>query len=311
MPPSVVRFRPFDKSQKVDRASLLSVRFTESMDHASTAKAFTVTAGGKRVAGTTAWAEKSHVLVFRPSAPLAYGTTVVMSVGPAATSRAGVPVQAASATFRVVPKPAPAAKPKPAHTGGSGSVKRQPISHSGGSGAVAGSWHAVESYYLRLMNCTRTGGWVTSGGSCSSPGGRNVKPLVLSENISAMTLPSSGCWRSSPPLPNGPTGWRPRRPSVAPRSPACSTASSAGAGSGGSMSTTIAAGSSSRSRRPDATPASADALMRDRIEVVLDAVPAADRARALEGLAVLGLALKAHIATSGTSATTPAERATA
>ena len=104
------------------------------------------------------------MLVFRPSAPLAYGTTVVMSVGPAATSRAGVPVQAASATFRVVPKPAPAAKPKPAHTGGSGSVKRQPISHSGGSGAVAGSWHAVESYYLRLMNCTRTGGWVTSGG---------------------------------------------------------------------------------------------------------------------------------------------------
>ena len=158
--PTVVRFRPFDKSQKVDRASLLSVRFTESMDHASTAKAFTVTAAGKRVAGTTVWAEKSHVLVFRPSAPLAYGTTVVMSVGPAATSRAGVPVQAASATFRVVPKPAPAAKPKPAHTGGAGSVKRQPISHSGGSGAVAGSWHAVESYYLRLMNCTRTGGWV-------------------------------------------------------------------------------------------------------------------------------------------------------
>ncbi len=183
--PTVVRFRPFDKSQKIDRASLLSVRFTESMDHASTAKAFTVTAGGKRVAGTTAWAEKSHVLVFRPSAPLAYGATVVMSVGPAATSRAGVPVQAASATFRVVPKPTPAPKPKATHTGGSGNPKRQPISHSGGSGAVAGSWHAVEAYYLRLMNCTRTGGWVTSGGACSSPGGRNVKPLVLSDNISA------------------------------------------------------------------------------------------------------------------------------
>jgi uncharacterized protein YkwD len=184
--PTVVRFRPFDKSQKVDRASLLSVRFTESMDHASTARAFTVTAGGKRVAGTTGWAEKSHVLVFRPSVPLAYGATVVMSVGPAATSRAGVPVQAASATFRVVPKPAPpAAKPKATHTGGSGSVRRQPITHSGGSGAVAGSWHAVEAYYLRLMNCTRTGGWVTSGGSCSSPGGRNVKPLVLSDNISS------------------------------------------------------------------------------------------------------------------------------
>ena len=29
------------------------------------------------------------------------------------------------------------------------------------------------------MNCTRTGGWVTSSGRCSSPGGRNVAPLKL------------------------------------------------------------------------------------------------------------------------------------
>jgi uncharacterized protein YkwD len=42
----------------------------------------------------------------------------------------------------------------------------------------------VESYYLRLMNCTRTGGWVTSDGDCSSPGGRNVAPLSLSAGIS-------------------------------------------------------------------------------------------------------------------------------
>ena len=28
----------------------------------------------------------------------------------------------------------------------------------------------MEAYYLRLMNCTRTGGWVTSTGNCSSPG---------------------------------------------------------------------------------------------------------------------------------------------
>src|SRR4029077_4100973 len=96
----------------------------------------------------------------------------------------GVPVEAATSTFRVLPKPAPAPKPK-AGTGGSGSVKRTPIHHSGGSGAVAGSWHAVEAYYLRLMNCTRTGGWVKSGGGCASPGGRNVRPLVLSESISS------------------------------------------------------------------------------------------------------------------------------
>jgi uncharacterized protein YkwD len=29
-------------------------------------------------------------------------------------------------------------------------------------------WHPSELYYLQLMNCTRTGGWVTRSGTCSS-----------------------------------------------------------------------------------------------------------------------------------------------
>jgi uncharacterized protein YkwD len=49
----------------------------------------------------------------------------------------------------------------------------------------SGSWGAVERYYFKLMNCTRTGGWVTSTGSCSSPGGRSVAPLKLSAGISS------------------------------------------------------------------------------------------------------------------------------
>jgi uncharacterized protein YkwD len=48
-----------------------------------------------------------------------------------------------------------------------------------------GSWAGVETYYLGLMNCTRTGGWVTSTGKCSSPGGRNVAPLKLDKGISS------------------------------------------------------------------------------------------------------------------------------
>ena len=48
-----------------------------------------------------------------------------------------------------------------------------------------GNWSGVESYYLRLMNCTRTGGWVTSGGKCSSPGGRAVGALSLNSSISS------------------------------------------------------------------------------------------------------------------------------
>ncbi len=43
----------------------------------------------------------------------------------------------------------------------------------------------METYYLGLMNCTRTGGWVTSSGSCSSPGGRNVAALKLDSGISS------------------------------------------------------------------------------------------------------------------------------
>jgi uncharacterized protein YkwD len=34
------------------------------------------------------------------------------------------------------------------------------------------------------MNCTRLGGTVTSGGDCSSPGGRDAAPLTLSAGIS-------------------------------------------------------------------------------------------------------------------------------
>ncbi|HEV7603831.1 MAG TPA: CAP domain-containing protein, partial [Candidatus Limnocylindrales bacterium] len=70
--------------------------------------------------------------------------------------------------------------------------KAAPTPSSGGTGSgtpptppVGGNWSAVETYYLGLMNCTRTGGWVTSSGACSSPGGRNVAPLVLDAGISS------------------------------------------------------------------------------------------------------------------------------
>ena len=53
-----------------------------------------------------------------------------------------------------------------------------------GRSVGAGSWHAVETYYLKLMNCTRGGGWVTSNGNCSSPGGSGIAPLILSSGIS-------------------------------------------------------------------------------------------------------------------------------
>ena len=46
------------------------------------------------------------------------------------------------------------------------------------------------------MNCTRTGGWVTSSGACSAPGGRDVAALSLNGSIRHGSRgPTRGCSR--------------------------------------------------------------------------------------------------------------------
>lgn len=179
--PSVVRFRPFNGSTGVVRAATLSVRFTARMDRASTASAFSARIGGTKLKGKVSWAERDTVLVFQPARALDYGAKVVMEVAGSALDRIGTPLKAArSATFVVEKKPAPRPVRQASTGSSSGSVR---ISTGGGS-VGSGSWHAVETYYLKLMNCTRGGGWVTSGGNCSSPGGSGIAPLILHAGIS-------------------------------------------------------------------------------------------------------------------------------
>jgi uncharacterized protein YkwD len=185
--PAVVRFRPRAGTTDVPRDAAISVRFTQAMDRRTTARAFSVSVGGTAIAGVVAWAERDTVLIFTPTAQLPFASTVVMDVTGDATSASGTRLAAvAHGTFQTIKKPAPAktpaktpAKPK-ASSGGSSAG-----SSSGGGAVGGGSWGAVETYYLRLMNCTRTGGWVTSTGTCSSPGGRNVAPLKLDSGISS------------------------------------------------------------------------------------------------------------------------------
>jgi uncharacterized protein YkwD len=163
--PSIVRFRPSNRSSGVGWSQDLSVRFTQPMDHASTQSAWTALQGGKPIAGTFSWAAHDTVLVFNPKAVLGYSQKVVIGVGAGAMSAAGVPLAApASATFTT------AARPSSTSTGGGGTVR-------GGGSIGTSTWAAVEGYYLKLMNCTRTGGWVSSSGSCSGAGTRNVAPL--------------------------------------------------------------------------------------------------------------------------------------
>jgi uncharacterized protein YkwD len=178
--PAVVRFRPRGGTTDVARDATISVRFTQAMDRRTTARAFSVSVGGTAIAGVVTWAERDTVLIFTPAAQLPFGSTVAMDVTGDATSATGTRLATVShGTFHTVQKPAPAkapAKPK-APSGGTS---------AGSGGAVGGgNWSAVETYYLRLMNCTRTGGWVTSSGTCSSPGGRNVAPLKLDSGISS------------------------------------------------------------------------------------------------------------------------------
>jgi uncharacterized protein YkwD len=174
--PGVVRFRPQEAASDTPREAAISVRFTEAMDRAATAKAFSVKIGGKAIKGTVSWAESNTVLVFKPAKALPYGAAVVAKVDITAKSAAGAPmVRSVRAIFETVPKPKVARVAQPVTSR---------VSGGGGAAVGGGSWRAVETYYLRLMNCTRQGGWITSGGGCSSPGGRGVAALRLDSGIS-------------------------------------------------------------------------------------------------------------------------------
>ena len=107
--PEVVRFRPRAGMTEMLRDAGISVRFTGSMDRASTKAAFGVTADGKRVPGRVHVRENDTVLVFDPSSNLPYDAKVVATVAATAKSADDVPIGAATkATFTVIPKADPA-----------------------------------------------------------------------------------------------------------------------------------------------------------------------------------------------------------
>ena len=118
--PAVVRFRPVTGASGVARDAVISVRFTQAMDRRTTARAFSVSAGGEAVGGKVAWAEHDTVLVFHPTAALPFASTVSMDVALGAKAAGGASLAvAAHGTFKTVaapvaPKPAaPRASSKP------------------------------------------------------------------------------------------------------------------------------------------------------------------------------------------------------
>ncbi len=162
--PAVLKFRPQGGTITYDTNQPVSVRFTVPMDTKATAAAFSVTVGGRAVAGSLYWAEGDTVLVLTPRYSFKVGTTVVARVSTAARSAAGIHVTAASsATFTVSKPRSYTIVSSGGHSGGGGGG-----GGAGAFGAVSAQWYSMETYYLSLMNCTRTGGWVTAGATCST-----------------------------------------------------------------------------------------------------------------------------------------------
>jgi uncharacterized protein YkwD len=205
--PEVVRTRPADRAQAVPAGSSVSVRFDRAMTRATTQSAFRlVDAGtGARAGGSFSWAEGDTVLVFTPTNTLAAGHAYTLSIGPGATGADGVglaiPAGATSvrASFRVAASQA-AAKTTPATTAHAASTPvtptpkptatptPAPTPKPSAAPSASAPWLSVEQYALQLLNCTRTGGWVQSNGTCVGYGSGKysayVAPLTLSPGIS-------------------------------------------------------------------------------------------------------------------------------
>lgn len=147
--PEVAKSAPQDGAVSYDTNQPISVRFTMAMDTKASTAALSVTVDGVAVAGTRKWSEGNTVLVLTPKHSIKIGSTVIVSVSKAARSTDGLHLAKALSTKFTIKKRPP-----------------RPIQYFGR--AVAGSpWYGAELYYLKLMNCTRTGGWVTSNGACS------------------------------------------------------------------------------------------------------------------------------------------------
>jgi hypothetical protein len=156
--PAVLKITPQDGSVVYDTHQPISVQFSVPMDQKSAAAALSVTVGGRAVAGSTAWTDDGLTLVFTSRYAFYLGSRVSVTVNKSARSAGGLTMPAgASAGFTVIA----------AATGKGGGGGRK-IPWLGGVASATRPYHDSELYYLSLMNCTRTGGWVTSGGLCST-----------------------------------------------------------------------------------------------------------------------------------------------
>ena len=157
--PAVVHFTPQDGAQVKDTNQPISVLFSVPMDQKAASAAVTVTMNGRAVIGTKTWSDDGLTLVFTPRYSYYVNSRINVTVDKSARSIGGLTMSGTVSAGFVVLAPT-------SRTYASGGT-RIPWT-SGGIASSTRPYHDAELYYLSLMNCTRTGGWVTSGGSCST-----------------------------------------------------------------------------------------------------------------------------------------------
>lgn len=153
--PAIVHFTPAGGSVSRDTNQAISVTFSVSMDTKATAAALRITSNDRVVAGNVSWSQDDSVLTWTPRRPFATSTIVGISVAASARSTGGISIgKAQSVTFTV------------AKTSSRRIVYKPPTTIKWTN--IGPQYLSAEKYYLELMNCTRTGGWVVAGGYCST-----------------------------------------------------------------------------------------------------------------------------------------------
>ena len=177
--PSVVTITPQDGTYAYDTNQPISVHFSVAMD-AKAAAALSIRANGRPVAGSTSWTDNNTVLVFAPRRSFAIGSRISIRVAASARSDGGLTLKAAVSSSFTVSTPR-------SHRLARSPGKTTKIDWTGGIASSTSPWHSSEVYMMSLMNCTRTGSWVTSSGLCSSATHHTLpaqKALSLSSGIS-------------------------------------------------------------------------------------------------------------------------------
>jgi uncharacterized protein YkwD len=109
------------------------------------------------VSGNISWSEDDTVLTWTPRRPFVASTIVGVSVAGSARAVGGISLGAPhSVNFTI------------AKARSSRIVYRPPNTKIPWNPVQGPQYLSAEKYYLDLMNCTRTGGWVVAGGYCSS-----------------------------------------------------------------------------------------------------------------------------------------------